>query len=181
MKAILQGAARPQRRRVSSRAVIATSIALGLAGWAVAAAVRAGSGAPSQRGGLPFTAAVVAGLVAHELLHALAFLAAGARVSELRFGVRLRRGVAHVACARAVSARGFRFVAIVPGVALGLAPLVAGVATRSYLVTLFGAMLLAAAGGDLMLVWAVRDVGPNASIGDDPADPNVILVANERR
>lgn len=106
---------------------------------------------------------------------------AGARRSDLRFGVQLRRGVAYVGCARAISARAFRFVTLVPGVTLGLAPLFAGVATRSYLVTLFGAMLLAAAGGDFLLVWAVRGVGSKASIRDDPTDPNMILVANEPR
>ncbi|WP_059437057.1 DUF3267 domain-containing protein [Anaeromyxobacter sp. PSR-1] len=157
------------------------SLALGVAGWLIALAVRASSGAPSHRPGLPLTGAVIAGLAAHELLHALAFVIAGARASDLRLGVQLRRGVAGVGCARALKARAFRFVALVPGVVLGLAPLVAGVAARSYLVTLFGAMLLAAAGGDLLLVWAIRDVGPEASIGDDPSDPMVILVSREPR
>lgn len=160
----------PAVAALASAAVLAAAVAVVL----TARALR--SEFPSAPRGGVFDVAVVAALALHELLHAAAFLWAGARVVDLRFTASLRRGAAYVGCRTPVTARAYRGVALLPGVVLGALPLVAGLALASYDVALFGALLLGAAGGDLYQVWLLRGIPAAHRVAEDPADPHVMVV-----
>jgi hypothetical protein len=125
---------------------------------------------------LVFDLAVVGALVAHELLHAAGFVAAGARGSDLWFTASLRRGAAYAGCRRPVTARGYRGATLLPGIVLGALPLVFGLAVGSHAIGLFGALLLGAAGGDLHQIWLLRGVPPDHLVAEDPADPHVLVL-----
>lgn len=89
-------------------------------------------GAPPSGGPHALALAVLAGIGAHELVHALAFLAVGVRWSDIRFSGSLRRGLLCVGYGSAVSAGAYRLVTLAPGILLGLFPLVGGVAIGWY-------------------------------------------------
>lgn len=133
-------------------------------------------GAPGSGGLAAFLGLLLAGLAAHEGLHSLAFIASGARWSDLHFGADLRHSLGYVGCRVEVGATAFRFALLLPGVVLGAGPLLAGLATGHYRVAQFGAALLAAAGGDLCYLWAIRAVPAEARIREDAADPLAMVV-----
>ena len=133
-------------------------------------------GAPEAGGLAAFVGLLLAGLAAHEGLHALAFIASGARWSDIHFGADLRHSAGFVGCRVEVGATAFRFALLLPAVALGVAPLLVGLVTGHYRVAQFGAALLASAGGDLCFLWAMRAVPAGARIGEDAADPLAMVV-----
>jgi len=133
-------------------------------------------GAPAAGGRAAFVGLLLIGFAAHEGLHALAFVASGARWSDLHFGADLRHSLGYVGCRAEIGATAFRVVLLLPGVALGVGPLLAGLVTGHYRVAQFGAALLAAAGGDLCFLWAMRAIPVEARIGEDATEPLVMVV-----
>lgn len=133
-------------------------------------------GAPPSGGRHALALAVLAGIGAHEIVHALAFLAVGVRWSDIQFSGSLRRGLLCVGCGSAVSAGAYRLVTLAPGILLGLFPLVGGVAIGWYHAAQFGAALLGAAGGDLCILWALRHVPTSMLVREDPSDALVLVV-----
>ncbi|CAN5796212.1 hypothetical protein BH18ACI5_BH18ACI5_12500 [soil metagenome] len=59
--------------------------------------------------------------------------------------------------------------AAVPGVVLGIAPAIAGLVSGSGTLSSFGAMGLAAAGGDMMVIYTLRGLPSHALVQDHPS------------
>jgi hypothetical protein len=165
------------RLRVSMRQVSLVAGGLAICGLLAVRLVHTWTwGAPAAGGSAAFVGLVLAGLMAHELLHALAFVAGGARWSDVHIGGSLRYGLAYAGCRAEIGAGAYRFVLLAPGVVLGVLPLVVGLATGHYRVAQLGAVLLAAAGGDLCFLWAMRAVPAEARIGEDATDVFAMVV-----
>lgn len=173
----MSGSGTALRLRVNLRDVVLLAAGFAFGGLATVRFVYAMVwGAPPSGGRHALAVAVLAGIAAHELVHAIAFVAVGVRWSELRFGASLRHGLLYVGCGPAVRAGSYRLVTLAPGVLLGLFPLVAGLAIGWYRAAQFGAALLGAAGGDLCIVWAMRHVPASARVGEDPSDARVLVI-----
>ncbi len=112
--------------------------------------------------------------VAHEGLHGVGFLLAGAPRSQLRFGFSLKRLTPFAHCSAPMRARGYRVSVVLPGVALGLVPAILGVATGFGWLTVIGAVMIGAAGGDLAVLWAIRRVPRDVSVRDHPSKPGCL-------
>ena len=56
-----------------------------------------------------------------------------------------------------------------PGIVLGIVPSIVGLATGRGAWTGFGAILLAAAAGDALVLWSLRDVPPATLVRDHPS------------
>jgi hypothetical protein len=93
----------------------------------------------------------------HELLHLFGFCVAGG-LARSQIGIRLSRRhlLLHVAPRAPVTVGRLRFAALLPGVLLGVAPLVVGLVVSSAKLVVIGAIMIAGAGGDVAIVWAVR-------------------------
>ena len=111
----------------------------------------------------------VASIVAHELLHAVGFRTFGALAwADIRFGI-MWRALAPYAAARApLAARAYRWSALLPGLALGVVPLLTGLAIASPVLTAYGSVMFAASGGDLAALWGMRRVAADAIVIDSP-------------
>lgn len=110
---------------------------------------------------LGLLAAYFAGIVIHELLHAVGFAGfGGAPWKSIRFGV--YRLTAYCQCDAPIPTPGFRSAVALPGVALGLFPAAVGLTTGLAWLTIFGALLSAAALGDVLTLWVLR-VAPDSS------------------
>jgi hypothetical protein len=70
-----------------------------------------------------------------------------------------------------MTARAYRTAVLLPGIILGVLPAIVGLLIGSFWLTLFGAIMVMAAGGDLAVLLAVRDVPATAIVRDHPTKP----------
>jgi hypothetical protein len=110
---------------------------------------------------------LLAGIVAHELIHGLAWAAASRRpLSAIELGVRWRSLAPYAHPRAPVSARAYRIGAVMPMLALGLAPALVALATGMPRVMAWGMFFVFTAGGDLLVLWLIRRVPGDRLIED---------------
>jgi hypothetical protein len=104
-------------------------------------------------------------LYGHELLHLLAFRSGGG-VPRGQIAIRLspRHFLPYVELRVPVSVGRLRVAALLPGVLLGVVPLVAGALAGSGKLLVIGALMTAAAGGDVVIVAAVHGLAPGTLV-----------------
>jgi hypothetical protein len=149
-------------------ALIATS-ALHLALW----------GTDGVRFPYPLLLVFVPLTVAHEWLHGLGFRLAGAPWSAIDFGFSVRRLTPFARCAAPLPAAGYRWSVLLPALLLGVVPAAIGLALGCFWVTVVGATMIGAAGGDLAVLWAIRAVPGPALVRDHPSKPGCLVVPVE--
>jgi len=126
--------------------------------------------------------ALIVGVTAHELLHAAGFILLGkVPVSAIHFGFSWRGMAPYAQCGTPVKANVYRVSVLLPGIILGLLPAIAGVALRIGWLTLWGVLMIIAAGGDLAVLWAMRTVDGAACVLDHPKRPGCRVLSDESR
>ena len=109
----------------------------------------------------------LASIIVHEALHALGLrVLAGIQWTDIRFGIAWRGLAAYAHTDKSMSARSYRWSAALPGLLLGVAPLVVGLARNSSLLALYGALFTAMAGGDFAVLWVMRAIPADAVVVD---------------
>lgn len=127
---------------------------------------------------LPMLLVMVASIVVHELLHAWGFHYLGkVPWSGIRMGVMWRCLTPYASTREPVSAHAYRWAAALPGIVLGLLPLLAGLATGSALLTGYGVMMFAAAGGDHAALWAMRALPGDTTVVDSAHRVGCLVLA----
>ncbi|MDX5346291.1 MAG: DUF3267 domain-containing protein [Hymenobacteraceae bacterium] len=112
---------------------------------------------------------VLLGIVVHELLHAVAFMYWGsARWSDIKFGINWKYLTPYAHCKVPVAASAYRKSLLLPGLVLGVLPLIIGIATGSLGVTCFGAIHLGSAGGDVLIYSLIRKLNEDILLQDHP-------------
>lgn len=106
-------------------------------------------------------------IVVHELLHGLGYYWGGATWSQIKFGVKQLTPYAH--CEIPLALNAYRVAVILPGLILGVIPAVGGILTGSGVLTLYGTVMTAAALGDALILWLLRDAPPAAKVQDHPS------------
>lgn len=129
-------------------------------------------------GGWWFAPALLAGIVVHEALHALAWRIAGRLPARsVAFGVHWRVLMPFAHPRRAMPVRAYALGAAVPGVVLGLAPAAVGLATAGGAWSGWGAVFTAAAAGDLLVLRSLRGLPGGALVRDHPTRVGCEVVA----
>ncbi len=117
---------------------------------------------------LVFIPFALVSIVVHEALHGVGFLAAGAPRSAVKFGVQVRTLTPYATCRVPLAVRPYRFAAALPAIVLGLLPMLASWITGSADLAMAAAWMLAFAGGDLLILWLIRDLPPETQVIDHP-------------
>ena len=113
--------------------------------------------------------ALLAGIVAHELLHALTWMAAGKiPVRSIRFGIQWKTITPYAHCSVPMPAAAYRLGAAMPGLLLGALPVCAGLAAGNGSWTLFGVFFTIAAAGDAIILWLLRGIPGTVLVEDHP-------------
>lgn len=114
--------------------------------------------------------AFVSGVVAHELLHGLSFVLIGGQpLGDVKLiGFQRETLTPYSHCKVPVGARVYRWAVAMPGLVLGVAPSLLGIATGDGRVMLFGLFFLFAAAGDALILWLIRAVGSDKLVEDHP-------------
>jgi hypothetical protein len=110
---------------------------------------------------------VVVGVVAHEVIHGLSWALFGRKpLGAIKFGFQVKSLSPYAHLKESLRARAYRLGTAMPGVVLGLVPSLVGIVTGNAPIMLFGLFFTFAAGGDALILWLIRKVGPNALVED---------------
>lgn len=116
-----------------------------------------------------FLAAVLVGVFVHELIHLASAIYFG-RISsrDFRFGVDPKTLSPYFHCKVPLEVQVYRKMSAMPAVLLGLLPSIAGLAGGNPWIMLFGLLFVLASGGDLLILWLIRNIKPGTMIEDHP-------------
>ena len=115
-----------------------------------------------------FIAMFCVGIVVHELIHGLTWIAlVKESFSHLSFGTMPGGVYCHIDVP--MSKRKYVIGALMPGLLTGVVPWLAGIAAGSLLWTLLGAVMIGAAMGDIMIVWCIRKEPSDTLVYDHPS------------
>ncbi|MDP6778547.1 MAG: DUF3267 domain-containing protein [Candidatus Latescibacteria bacterium] len=121
----------------------------------------------TTEGILVFLFAFLVGVVLHELLHGAGFIWFGkGRWKDLKFGIKLRYMAAYATTSSPLTASAYRGAVALPGLVLGVLPLLAGMALGNGWVIMYGYTMTVCSGGDLAILWAIRKVDGSATVID---------------
>jgi hypothetical protein len=116
--------------------------------------------------GLPLLAL---GIVAHELVHAAVWVAAGrGSWSRVQFGWQWRALAPFAHYTDPLPATAYRLGAVAPLVVLGIVPALLGTFMGWARLAAFGWLFVVGAAGDLSVLWLLRGVRPTALVVDHP-------------
>ena len=122
--------------------------------------------APFQWSLVWFVPLLVAFIVAHEFLHGVGFhFFGGVAWRNIRFGVKWSMLTPFAATSKPMSARAYRGAVTLP-LALAVPAAVIGTAISSSDVVVFSAVMTGASAGDLLVLWMMRRVPPDALVRD---------------
>jgi uncharacterized RDD family membrane protein YckC len=120
-------------------------------------------------GGWWFAPSLLAGIAAHEALHAISWRLAGRLPARsVAFGVNWRVLMPFAHPRPPMPARAYALGAAVPGIVLGLVPAAAGLVTGDGAWSGWGALFTAAAAGDLLVLRSLRGLPGAALVRDHP-------------
>lgn len=113
---------------------------------------------------------LVASVLVHEALHAVAWAwAGGLSLAQIEFGV-LWKALAPYAHPKVpLSAGAYRLGVVAPGLLLGLIPSLLGILFGWSIFSGWGGLLLAFAAGDALILWTIRHVSEDTLVRDHPS------------
>jgi hypothetical protein len=166
------------RANTCTLAISLPLVGLMLAAYLVLSRTRSVSSAGlSLQGAVLFLLLMIAGILVHEGIHALAWSAFGRLpLKRIRFGFQTSTLTPYAHALDPMPARAYRLGALMPALMLGVVPFAVGTAVGSLPVALFGMIFVFAAGGDLLILWLIRGVDPRALVLDHPSRAGCIVL-----
>jgi hypothetical protein len=98
--------------------------------------------------------------------------------SAIRFGFFWRSLTPYAHCTAPLPATAYRWGTALPGLVTGALPVALGLATGAGVVLVLGTVLLTAAAGDALVLWAIRDVPGRARVLDHPSKVGCYVLAD---
>lgn len=116
-----------------------------------------------------FLATVIPGILAHEVIHALAWsVAAGRPFSAIRIGIQWRAVSPYAHPKEPMPVGPYRLGALMPAVCLGFVPAGAAILLGWPLLMAWSLVFVLAAGGDFVVLWLIRRVPADRLVQDHP-------------
>jgi hypothetical protein len=120
-------------------------------------------------------------IAAHEGLHWLGYVGfAHLSWKEVRFGFNWRSLSAYAHSDAQIGIASYRRLVGLPGIILGLIPVIVGIACEAGSLTLYGFLMLIGASGDVAILWRIRHVPPNSLVIDHPDRAGCWVLAEGR-
>lgn len=127
-----------------------------------------------------FLAVFILGIVLHELIHGFSWMLFGRKpLSAIKFGFQARTFTPYAHCTVPLRVNPYRIGAAMPGILLGLLPALIGIFNGNGWLLAFGLLFTTAAGGDMLILWLIRNVGSDKLVEDHPTQAGCyVLDAN---
>lgn len=126
---------------------------------------------------LLFIPALLLVIVVHEGLHALGFLLGGAPRESIHFGIHRPTLSPYAGCRLPLETARYRLAVALPALVLGVLPWLAGIALGIGGLVVFAFWMLLFAGGDLLILWLLRDLPPHVLVLDHPTRAGCTIVS----
>ena len=125
----------------------------------------------------PIILAMILLFITHEILHGLGFVLFG-HVSRdaVQFGMKWKSLIPFAHCKVPLIASSYRYALLLPNIALSVIPVTLGLMFGIVWFTLWGAIMLVGAGGDIAIVWKIRSLPANARVIDHPVKLGCIVL-----
>ena len=121
--------------------------------------------------------ALLAGIVVHEAIHGVTWkIAARKPFSAIRFGFHWKTLTPYAHCRESMPARAYRIGAVMPLLLLGVLPALAAIAWGHGGMMAFALFFTFAAGGDMLILWLLRDIPAAALVEDHPVRAGCTVV-----
>jgi hypothetical protein len=112
---------------------------------------------------------IFVGIVIHEFLHGIGLMVfGGVPWRDVRYGIKVKSLTAYAHTDSRVTVKSYRKLVALPGFLLGVIPVVVGIAIGEGWLTLYGFLMLVGAGGDIAILWKLRNVNFKAFVLDNP-------------
>ncbi|MCC7452373.1 MAG: DUF3267 domain-containing protein [Anaerolineae bacterium] len=115
--------------------------------------------------------AIIPSIFIHEGLHWVGYRLGGAAWRDVKFGFQIKGLMPYAHCRVPLTAAGYRLGVALPALVLGAMPTIIGTATGSSTLTAYGAMMIIAAVGDLIVLAMLLPIPGNARVQDHPSRP----------
>jgi hypothetical protein len=120
------------------------------------------------------------GIFIHEALHVLAWMFFGRKnLKAFHIGFQWKSLTPYAHCKEAMDILPYRIGSLVPGILLGVLPWLVSLFTGDVLLFLYGWLYTAAAGGDFLILWILRDVKANTQVEDHPSRAGCYVIESE--
>ncbi len=118
---------------------------------------------------LVFLAFVLAGVVVHEFIHGLTWMAFGGKsLSKIKFGFQWKTFTPYAHLSEPIEVNAYRIGAFMPGLILGFIPYILSLILGNSNLLWFSMIHLTAAGGDWLILWLLRKVKRRTLVEDHP-------------
>lgn len=124
----------------------------------------------------------LAGILLHEIIHLAAWSLLGRlsiRDIQMGFNVKALMPYAHVR--RPLPLKTYRWGAALPGLLLGVLPLLVGIVGGDGGWFVFGLAFSLAALGDAIILWLLRKEDPRVWVEDHPTDPGCVILEGQNQ
>jgi len=115
---------------------------------------------------------LIFGILAHELIHGvfwMIFSKKGKAFESIKFGVIWKFLTPYCHCKYPLSVKHYRVGGSMPGVILGVIPLLLGLATGNSGIFIFGIFFTVTACGDFLILWMLRKENKRTLVQDHPS------------
>ncbi len=111
----------------------------------------------------PYWLIYLIGVVIHELIHGIfAIIFSKQGMKSVKFGISWKFLTPYCHCKEALLVKDYRIVVLAPLIILGIIPTIIGLVTGHNFIYSFGIIFILAAGGDLLIIWKIRNESSNS-------------------
>lgn len=122
---------------------------------------------------------LIFGIIIHELIHGVFWgICAKNGFKSIKFGVVWKMMTPYCHCKEKLQVKQYIIGVIMPGIVLGLVPTVYAVINDNFGIFLLGVIFTMAAGGDIIMVYLLRNEKMNSLVQDHPSEMGCYVFRN---
>jgi hypothetical protein len=127
-----------------------------------------------------FFAVLIASVVAHELIHGLAWqVFGGASNATASYGFQWKTLTPYAHLGGPFEVNAYRIGGLMPGLLLGVLPYLLSLALANTPLLVFSVIHTFAAGGDWLILWSLRKLPPGTRVEDHPSRAGCYVLEHE--
>lgn len=124
---------------------------------------------------------LILGTVTHELIHGLTWMLFGRLpLNSIKFGFQLKSFTPYAHCKVPLKVNPYRIGTAMPGIVLGVIPAIIGIVNGSGWLLTFGLFFTVAAGGDMLILWLLRNVSSDKLVEDHPTNAGCYIIEDHK-